>query len=211
MFNKQPSAYAAAKMTADVEELSRLFDGTSLNRIPVIKGAGISSPMLFGRWTESKINHATFLVESQTWILLRCIPHNLLTAQMVIPTWKSDTKLEIVIHWPSFFSNMMRQVGFQSNSTEEVVKFDPSHDVFKSIIKYLKQRGESPTGRGPYRFSDWVAMFSVHTLCIEINFCFVPALFHLIYQPALPVLCFLINGLSILNNQWTLKWYLSKC
>ena len=48
----RPSAYPGAKTTMDVEDLTVLFDGTSLEGLPAIKGAGISAPMLWGKWTE---------------------------------------------------------------------------------------------------------------------------------------------------------------
>ena len=47
--SKQPNAYPKAKTTMDVEALTVLFDGTSLEGLPAIKGAGISAPMLWGK------------------------------------------------------------------------------------------------------------------------------------------------------------------
>ena len=74
------------------------------------------------------------------YVLLWYLPHNLMTVNMVSAEFNSPTQLEILIWWPSLFSKVMRQVGFQSTGGQ--YKFDQGHDVFKSIAKYLVQRGE---------------------------------------------------------------------
>ena len=138
--SKRPNAYPEAKTTMDVEALTVLFDGTSLEGLPAIKGAGISAPMLWGKWIESSTDWDTLVEKEEKFVLLRYLPHNLMTADMVTAEWSSETQLEILIRWPSLFSKVMRQVGFQSTGGQ--FQFDQGHDVFKSIAKYLVQRGE---------------------------------------------------------------------
>ena len=96
--------------------------------------------MLWGKWSESSTDWDTLQETVEKYVLLRYLPHNLMTADMVSAEFISSTQLEILVRWPSLFSKVMRQVGFQSSGGQ--FKFDQGHDVFKSIAKYLVQRGE---------------------------------------------------------------------
>jgi len=115
--SKQPNAYPEAKTTMDVEGLTVLFDGTSLEGLPVIKGAGISAPMLWGKWTKSSTDWDTLVEKEEKFVLLRYLPHNLMTADMVTVKWSIETQIEILIRWPSLFSKVMRQVDFSLVAT----------------------------------------------------------------------------------------------
>ena len=81
----------------DVESLTVLFDGTSLEGLPAIKGTGISAPMLWGKWTESSTDWETLVKKEEKFVLLRYLPHNLMTADMVTAEWSSLTQLEVLI------------------------------------------------------------------------------------------------------------------
>ena len=76
----RPSAYPEAKTTMDIDELTTLFDGSSLEGLPTVKGAGISAPMLWGKWTESYTNWETLVKKEEKFVLLRYL-------QSDAPSW----------------------------------------------------------------------------------------------------------------------------
>ena len=109
-------------------------------------------------WTEETEND-DFTVTEESYILLRWLPHAMLTAGMISLAWTDDTTLEMVICWPKFFSVMRNHVGLQDNGAEEKFKFEKDGKAFKSVHKYLRQRADRSDGSKPFFFDKWVFVF----------------------------------------------------
>ena len=134
-----------------VDELTTLFNGACLHveQYPQIIPAGVGLPVLVGRWTEETEND-DFTMTEESYILLRWLPHAMLTAGMISLAWTNDTTLEMVIRWPKFFSVMRNHVGLQDGGAEEKFKFEKDGKAFKSVHKYLRKRADRSDGSKPF-------------------------------------------------------------
>jgi hypothetical protein len=73
---------AVKKKDMSIEDLTKSFDGTSLDGLPQMASAGLGFPVLCGRYTKEK-RISPFKLESNSFVLIRMIPHNCLTERMV--------------------------------------------------------------------------------------------------------------------------------
>ena len=84
------------KKVVTIDDLTKSLDGTNLQGLPQMASAGLGFPVLCGRYTEDKIV-GPFKVESKHYTLIRMIPHNSLTENMVTLEWIDDRTLRVTI------------------------------------------------------------------------------------------------------------------
>jgi hypothetical protein len=137
------------KKVVTIDDLTKSLDGTNLQGLPQMASAGLGFPVLCGRYTEDKIV-GPFKVESKHYTLIRMIPHNSLTENMVTLEWIDDRTLRVTIQWPSFFWKIGNHVAFQKDSkTPAEFHFTSGHTVFNSVMRYLEQRADFSDEKNP--------------------------------------------------------------
>jgi hypothetical protein len=107
---------ATPRKVVSIDELAKSLDGTTLKGLPQMASAGLGFPVLCGRYTEDKIV-APFKVESKHYTLIRMIPHNCLTENMVTLEWTDSQTLVVVFQWPSLFWKIGNHIAFQKDSS----------------------------------------------------------------------------------------------
>jgi hypothetical protein len=90
-----------SKKDMSIGDLTKSFDGASLDGLPQMASAGLGFPVLCGRYTKEK-RISPFKLESNSFVLIRMIPHNCLTERMVTLEWTDECTLVVTIQWPSF-------------------------------------------------------------------------------------------------------------
>jgi hypothetical protein len=133
---------SAPKKDLSIDDLAKSFDGTNLEGLPQMASAGLGFPILCGRYTKEK-RITPFKVETNSFVLIRMIPHNCLTEKMVTLEWTDNQTLVVTIQWPSFFWKIGDHISFQKGSTAPVeFLFPEDHIVFNSVARYLQQRAD---------------------------------------------------------------------
>ena len=140
----KPFKLKPANTAMSIEELLTLLDGTHLENMPKAATAGFGLPVLFGRWTTKK-RLGKLKQDIQNFILIRLIPHNMVTQKLVSLNWIDSYTLEIVIRWPSFLWQLIGTVEerIQNEDTPKEFRFPENHDVFHSILLYCDERAET--------------------------------------------------------------------
>ena len=158
--SKQKKAPAVkSKTEMSIDDLTKQFDGTSLEGLPAMASAGLGFPVLCGRYTKEK-RITPFKLETNSFILIRMIPHNCLTERMVTLEWTDDRTLVLTIKWPSFFWKIGSHVQFQKDSTAPAeFHFPEDHIVFNSVARYLEQRADLTDEQDPKVFDKIVFKF----------------------------------------------------
>jgi hypothetical protein len=150
---------ATPRKVVTIDDLTKSFDGTSLDGLPQMASAGLGFPVLCGRFTKEK-RITPFKVEKNSFVLIRMIPHNCLTAKMVSLEWTDECTLVITIQWPSFFWKIGNHVSFQKGSTTPAeFHFAEDHMVFNSVARYLEQRADLSDEDNPKVFDKIVFKF----------------------------------------------------
>jgi hypothetical protein len=148
-----------SKKDMSIEDLTKSFDGTSLDGLPQMASAGLGFPVLCGRYTKEK-RISPFKLESNSFVLIRMIPHNCLTERMVTLEWTDEYTLVVTIQWPSFFWKIGNHVSFQKGSTTPTeFHFSEDHTVFNSVARYLEQRADLSDENNPKVFDKIVFKF----------------------------------------------------
>jgi hypothetical protein len=140
---------ATPRKVVNINDLTKSFDGTSLDGLPHMVSTGLGFPVLCGQYTKEK-RISPFKLECNSFVLIRMIPHNCLTERMVTLEWTDEYTLVVTIQWPSFFSKIGDHVSFQKGSTDPA-EFHSSDDhmVFNSVARYLEQRADLSDENNP--------------------------------------------------------------
>jgi hypothetical protein len=150
---------ATPRKVLTIDDLTKSLDGTTLVGLPQMASAGLGFPVLCGRYTKEK-RISPFKLESNSFVLIRMIPHNCLTAKMVTLEWTDECTLVITIQWPSFFWKIGNHVSFQKGSTTPAeFHFAEDHTVFNSVARYLEQRADLSDENNPKVFDKIVFKF----------------------------------------------------
>jgi hypothetical protein len=150
---------ATPRKAVTMDDLTKAFDGTSLDGLPQMASAGLGFPVLCGRYTKEK-RISPFKLESNSFVLIRMIPHNCLTERMVTLEWTDECTLVVTIQWPSFFWKIGDHVSFQKGSTAPAeFHFAEDHMVFNSVSRYLEQRADLSDENNPKVFDKIVFKF----------------------------------------------------
>ena len=145
---RMPTKRAPRKVVT-IDDLTKSLDGTNLEGLPQMASAGLGFPVLCGRYTEDKIV-GPFKVVSKHYTLIRMIPHNCLTEDMVSLEWTDCYTLHVTIRWPSFFWKIGNHIAFQKDSTTPTeFHFTDGHSVFNSVMRYLEQRADLTDENNP--------------------------------------------------------------
>ena len=159
MSKQKRTPVVKSKTEMSIDDLTKQFDGTSLEGIPAMASAGLGFPVLCGRYTKEK-RVSPFKLETNSFILIRMIPHNCLTARMVTLEWTDDRTLVLTIKWPSFFWKIGNHVQFQKDSTAPAeFHFPEDHIVFNSVARYLEKRADLTDEQDPKVFDKIVFKF----------------------------------------------------
>jgi hypothetical protein len=130
------------KKVVTIDDITKSLDGTNLEGLPQMASIGLGFPILCGRYTKEK-RITPFKVETNSFVLIRMIPHNCLTEKMVTLEWTDNQTLVVTIQWPSFFWKIGDHVSFQKGSSAPVeFLFPEDHIVFNSVARYLQQRAD---------------------------------------------------------------------
>jgi hypothetical protein len=159
MSKQKKTPVVKSKTEMSIDDLTKQFDGTSLEGIPAMASAGLGFPILCGRYTKEK-RVSPFKLETNSFVLIRMIPHNCLTARMVTLEWTDDCTLVLTIKWPSFFWKIGNHVQFQKDSTAPAeFHFPEDHIVFNSVARYLEKRADLTDEQHPKVFDKIVFKF----------------------------------------------------
>jgi hypothetical protein len=154
-----PKKKAAKSKDLSIDDLTKSFDGTNLEGLPQMASAGLGFPVLCGRFTKEK-RITPFKVATDSYVLIRMIPHNCLTSKMVSLEWSDVYTLVITIQWPSFFWKIGDHVSFQKGSSAPTeFHFSEDHNVFNSVARYLQKRADLSDEDNPKVFDKIVLKF----------------------------------------------------
>jgi hypothetical protein len=140
---------SAPRKIVTIDDLTKSLDGTTLKGLPQLASAGLGFPVLCGWYTEDKIV-GPFKVVSKHYTLIRMIPHNCLTEDMITLEWTDCHTLYVTIRCPSFFWKIGNHIAFQKDSTTPTeFHFTDGHYVFNYVMRYLEQRADLTDQNNP--------------------------------------------------------------
>ena len=91
-----------------VDELEKMFAGADIgsNNMPILSAAGVGSPLLLGRFEVETLNQDDFTTTKEVYLIIRWIPHVMVSNKSIDVQWVDQHTLELIIRWPRFFSKI---------------------------------------------------------------------------------------------------------
>jgi hypothetical protein len=107
-------------------------------------GSGISIPYLIGGWGEQvRDPNDEWTRITQKYTIIRLIPTQGFSLKSLELKWMDDQTLKLIIPWPSWFTKISNQVGFQEGEEEGRI-FDSDHKAMESMQNNRQAKVENP-------------------------------------------------------------------